>query len=543
VLLIAATVQVGCRLGGASLLSSYTVFGSSAPREVAAGGQEPQAHGTAGHGTCDSSRLTVAADSASSHGLSPSGQNPPGSSPPLSPAVWQLAEHRLLEETDFETLIDQFCKDPVTRSKLIALVQQSDPQVRPLLLQSLVALAALGHELVTPPPANSAAPNSTAPFNSGPVHCGPTDGFGDCRVPSSPDWPAFSPPGDTTGGNLPGKTGDQGPGFALASSGSLNGPNYSSAEGDAFSTQRGSSAWLVSSGDYHWVSDDLNQAIYGFPNGNEEAEASTFHRDCGDRSQDWAEGARSNPSEFFGSSESSGPGWQEHLEIGLRLLERKLRETEEVSQRETASAKLMLLKLILGKRDAALKHAKNGENLQGFWLKELYGLSLLLDGALIGDRGARLGEALRHLDDALLELREECPVVVRNLNFVTEIQSFGVYTPFETEKFLPGQRVLLYAEVENFRSEPTAKGYHTACKSRVEILDPQGNRVAVEDFPVTEEYCRNRRRDFFLGFELQLPTQLHPGRHTLELTVTDIHSGRVGRSAVEFQISASSSGR
>ena len=75
---------------------------------------------------------------------------------------------------------------------------------------------------------------------------------------------------------------------------------------------------------------------------------------------------------------------------------------------------------------------------------------------------------------------------------------------FESSEFEPGQEVILYAEVENFKSEPTPEGYHTALQSSYQILDSRGQRVAEHEFATTEEYCRNPRRDFFLRYHIFL---------------------------------------
>ena len=68
--------------------------------------------------------------------------------------------------------------------------------------------------------------------------------------------------------------------------------------------------------------------------------------------------------------------------------------------------------------------------------------------------------------------------MVRNLAFCTEVQSYGCVKPFKAYEFAPGQEVLLYAEVENFTSEATPKGYHTALRSSYQVLDGRGQRVA-----------------------------------------------------------------
>lgn len=96
--------------------------------------------------------------------------------------------------------------------------------------------------------------------------------------------------------------------------------------------------------------------------------------------------------------------------------------------------------------------------------------------------------------------------------------------------------MLLYAEVENFASESTPKGYHTALRSSYQIFDGRNQRVADHQFTTTEEYCRRPRRDYFIGYHLRLPKRIYPGKHTLQLTIEDLKSQKVGQSSIELTI-------
>jgi hypothetical protein len=126
--------------------------------------------------------------------------------------------------------------------------------------------------------------------------------------------------------------------------------------------------------------------------------------------------------------------------------------------------------------------------------------------------------------------------VVRSLAFCTEIQSYGCIKAFEHCDFTPGQPVLLYAELENLSSESTPKGIHTSLQSSYQIFDGRGQRVADEEFTVTEEYCRNPRRDYFIGYELRIPERIYPGKHTLQLTVRDTRSQKIGQATIDFTV-------
>ncbi|MCS7237322.1 MAG: hypothetical protein NZ899_03525 [Thermoguttaceae bacterium] len=237
--------------------------------------------------------------------------------------------------------------------------------------------------------------------------------------------------------------------------------------------------------------------------------------------------------------ESPGPhsDWRDHLLEAVTALEKQVGEAQEPEDVEALAAKLRLLKLAAGLRDDALETPRGrSDPLADYWAKQVFALWLLTDARMVSNREARLREAAERLDEAVSALREQCPLIVRNLAFVTDVQSYGVFTPFERYEFVPGQRLLLYAEVENLQSLPTPKGYHSKSRAHIEITEYQGKCVGERSFAPTEEYCRNRRRDFFLGFEFDLPSDLTPGRYYLELKITDLHSGKVGRSTVEFTV-------
>jgi hypothetical protein len=129
---------------------------------------------------------------------------------------------------------------------------------------------------------------------------------------------------------------------------------------------------------------------------------------------------------------------------------------------------------------------------------------------------------------------ETAPLTVHSLAFCKAVQSYGCLTPFASGTFTPGQEVVLYAEVDNFSTESTPKGFHTSLHSSYQIVDSHGRRVAEPQSTTTDDYCRNPRRDFFIGYHLYLPKRLSPGKHTLHLTIEDLQGHKVGQSSLDF---------
>jgi len=229
--------------------------------------------------------------------------------------------------------------------------------------------------------------------------------------------------------------------------------------------------------------------------------------------------------------------WNAAMEAAIEKLESEVNAAPKSDAEIAQHARLRMLYLLAGRRDEALKPIPSlAPPMQDFWSKELYGLATLLDHQMIADESRRAAEAKRHLSESLRRLGESSPLVVRNLAFVTEVQSYGAYRPFDKYDFKPGQKVLLYAEVDNFAAKETPRGFHTALRSSYQIFDSRGQRIADHEFSTNEEYCRNPRRDFFIGYEFSLPERIYSGKHVLQLTVADLNSQKIGQSSIEFAV-------
>jgi hypothetical protein len=230
-------------------------------------------------------------------------------------------------------------------------------------------------------------------------------------------------------------------------------------------------------------------------------------------------------------------GWREQLSATIQTMEGSASTDPKTSEELAQQARLRILYVLAGRRDDALKPIPTAPPaVQDFWSKELYGLSTLLDSQRTPDNTRRAAESKQILSEAVSRLGETAPLIVRNMAFCTAIQSYGCFTPFKKYEFAPDQEVLLYAEMDNFVAESTAKGYHTQLRSSYQILDTTGQRIADHTFTTTEEYCQNPRHDFFIGFHLRMPRHINPGKYNLQLTIEDLKSQKIGQSMIELTI-------
>jgi hypothetical protein len=236
--------------------------------------------------------------------------------------------------------------------------------------------------------------------------------------------------------------------------------------------------------------------------------------------------------------------WHGQLTEVIRDLEQRTTTSPRTSIEINQHSALRILYLVAGRREDALRPIPGISPVtQDFWSKQLYGLSTYLDSSEQPDSARRATVAKQYLCEAASKLGDLGLLTVQNLALCTEVSSFGVFRAFKRQEFTPGQEALLYAEVNNFWSEETEKGFRTALRSSYQVLDGDGKRVAHREFAVTEDYCKSRRRDFFMRYFIRLPAEIAPGSYTLELTIEDTLANKIGQSSLPLVIKTAASKR
>lgn len=229
--------------------------------------------------------------------------------------------------------------------------------------------------------------------------------------------------------------------------------------------------------------------------------------------------------------------WQQQLAPAIAELEKQTREPPRDAEAIARHVWLRMCYLAVGRREDALKPIPGiAPAQQDYWSKQIFALATYLDSQRVGDPSRRAAEAVQHLTRAAASLAEQGPLMVRNLAFCSAVESYGVHKRIEQHEFTPGQELLIYAEVENFKSDETEQGFHTALQASYQVLDSQGQRVAHGDWPLTEEHCQNRRRDYFVRYFLTLPKNIYDGTYTLEVTIEDTLVRKIGQSSIEFTV-------
>lgn len=121
------------------------------------------------------------------------------------------------------------------------------------------------------------------------------------------------------------------------------------------------------------------------------------------------------------------------------------------------------------------------------------------------------------------------PLQIEQFQLCRRVDSFGVYEPFGTTRFLAGRqnRVLIYVELENFKHQPLEDGrYEVRLEQSVELFDATGETTVWRQGPVQlVDVSRNKRRDFFIVYPIDLPARLPAGSYRLKVRIADKHTG------------------
>ena len=176
---------------------------------------------------------------------------------------------------------------------------------------------------------------------------------------------------------------------------------------------------------------------------------------------------------------------------------------------------------------------------QEFWSQMFWSVANYFDTEGIPDQDLRAAQTVTQLRSAIQRLQENAQLEIRNVSFCSKIASYGNFESFSSDEFRRKQRVLIYAEVENFTSEQGSDGqYSTQLKSTIEIHKegPHGGLVKQIEFPATTDLCRNHRRDYFHSYEIQVPAKTTLGPHVVSLIIEDELSKKVATYSRNFTV-------
>ncbi|WP_253158727.1 hypothetical protein [Stieleria tagensis] len=223
-----------------------------------------------------------------------------------------------------------------------------------------------------------------------------------------------------------------------------------------------------------------------------------------------------------------------------QLIERLVRPVDgetpvEKERRQITARHLMVL---AGDPNAATQQIDGlNETEQRYLKNQLLGLWTIVDPEGHPSSSRRITEALPMFREATRHMAAATDSLALNhLEFCTEIEDYGQIKPFAGNRFIAGQQVILYCEVENFAAAPKDDQFETQLRGSYDIYDDAGTKVIGQLLPVDQQRSRNRLRDYFVAYKMNLPKQLPQGTYRLELTLEDVVGKKYGQSNIPFEI-------
>lgn len=201
---------------------------------------------------------------------------------------------------------------------------------------------------------------------------------------------------------------------------------------------------------------------------------------------------------------------------------------------------LRLLRLVANQREAAQEPIPGLDPIdQEFWNSVFWGMANYFDDNRVSDPTERAAITAAQFQAAARHLQSTARLELKSVAFCHRIDGFGSFERYQRDEFQAGVPVLVYAELRNFGSEPTADGqYRTVLRSTVEIMRAGSQNAVAErmTFDPTEDRSRSQRTDFYNSYKINLPSNLSPGPYVLRLSVEDETTGKIATQALNFSI-------
>jgi hypothetical protein len=214
--------------------------------------------------------------------------------------------------------------------------------------------------------------------------------------------------------------------------------------------------------------------------------------------------------------------WEQHSKIAADLLRQQL---DQYSSTRTFSneAKLRLLELVNNNRNEAARPFKEMDKpFNEYWGDQMLGFAALMDELANPDDKSRYVTAAFRIDEALMDLRQLCPIRIRNIRFAEDVWAFADYLP-RSEECQAGEKLGVYLELENPSVRRTGGGYNVSASVSYEIRSNSGSVLEKYSDIAIQSSLPNQRRDYYVHLKIPLPESISPGEYQLRISVTDLN--------------------
>lgn len=149
----------------------------------------------------------------------------------------------------------------------------------------------------------------------------------------------------------------------------------------------------------------------------------------------------------------------------------------------------------------------------------------------------------RPLDQLISQIQSANSLRLNRVCLCRQVNGFGQIVEFSDSAFDAGEPILIYCEVDNFKSMPesqvTGMNHRTSLSGSYLVLDRSGAVVAEREYSTVDDISQSERADFFLVFPAEIP-ELQPGAYRMYLVVHDELGQALAsqNEPIQFQIAA-----
>ena len=147
------------------------------------------------------------------------------------------------------------------------------------------------------------------------------------------------------------------------------------------------------------------------------------------------------------------------------------------------------------------------------------------------------------LQERLAEARRKAPLTVRRGCFASRVRGWGNLDVFDEPKFVPGQDVLVYFELDNLDGIANDQGFTTRVETRLRLVDATGAVAEAWSFPVVEDRADSPRTDYFVRYLVRIPAGVAPGHHRPQAVITDAVSAKTVATDLAVEIASDDASR
>lgn len=143
------------------------------------------------------------------------------------------------------------------------------------------------------------------------------------------------------------------------------------------------------------------------------------------------------------------------------------------------------------------------------------------------------------LDQARKLLAARADLRVPTVRLCTEIRGYGQYKAIEPAEFPAGamRMLLLYVEVENYKTERTPEGdLRSLMLLRTSLISAAGKELGAEEDDNIEDRSKQPRNGFFLHKYFRVPRTLPVGEYTVKAEIEDKLGHKTNSNMLHFRV-------